>query len=77
LANRDDAGIRVGRNIKIFRENLGMSQSELADAIATVGCNQQYISFIERGKRRNVSADTLEAAAKALRCTTEDLLRDV
>ncbi len=52
---------RVGRVIRRYRENVGLSQEELAERS---GLHRTYISLVERG-RRNITVDALTQIAEA------------
>ena len=54
------------RGMRVF---LGITQEQLAERI---GWKQEYISLVERGKRR-VPKDKAKAMAKALKMLPEDL----
>ncbi len=60
----------IGKKIRELRENLGMSQEELAVA---VGLTRPIISQIESGVRK-VSADELPGFSHALNASVEQLL---
>ena len=64
-----DVRILLARNIKRFREVLGISQMELAEK---VGCSPTLIGKIEVMKRFP-SANTLNLLAKALKIEPADL----
>ena len=64
-----DVRILLARNLKRFREILGISQMELAEK---VGCSPTLIGKIEIMKRFP-SADSLNLLAKALKVTPADL----
>ncbi|MBI2983908.1 MAG: helix-turn-helix transcriptional regulator [Chloroflexi bacterium] len=53
---------RVGRVIRKYRENVGLSQEALAEES---GLHRTYISLVERG-HRNISVDALSQIAEAL-----------
>ena len=59
----------VGENIRRMRKSLKMSQTALGEA---VGLTVQAINLIERGKRQ-ARASNLEAIARALSCSPQDL----
>jgi transcriptional regulator with XRE-family HTH domain len=60
----------IGKNIRKLRENIGISQEELATA---VGIARPIISQIENGSRK-VSADELPAFSRALNASADQLL---
>ena len=60
----------IGKNIRKLRENLGISQEDLAEA---VGIARPIISQIE-SESRKVSADELPAFSRALNASTDQLL---
>lgn len=60
--------IHEGRNIKRFRELLGMKQEALADALGD-DWNQKKISLLEA--KEKIEPATLEHVAKALKVPTE------
>lgn len=57
-----DIRLLVGKRVKELRNNMGISQEELADM---VGLDRTYITSDERGKR-NISIVNVEKLAKAL-----------
>ena len=60
----------VGRNVRLRRQELGLSQEQLAhDAEVTM----RYLGAIERGQQ-NPSLNVLVKISTALRCTPIDLL---
>lgn len=60
----------MGYKIKERREELRMSQQELADK---AGVTRQTISLIETGKLENVTLATMNAIATALDSTVSDI----
>lgn len=60
-----------GSNVKLFRSNLGIKQSELSKRIDV---STETVSQIERGLKF-VTADTLERLCKEFRCNPEDLFK--
>lgn len=56
-----------------MREKRKLTQEELSKAS---GVKQQTISAIESGKNKAPRADTLYFLAKALKCTTDDLIEE-
>ena len=61
---------RVGENLRRAREELGLSQEELADR---AGLHRTYVSGVERGVR-NPTVTVLEKLAKALKVKPSTLL---
>ena len=55
----------VGKRVRELRNNLGISQEELADL---AGLDRTYITSVECGKR-NISIVNIEKLAKALNVT--------
>lgn len=60
----------IGRRIREVRMQKGMSQADLAEA---AGCNDSYISNIERGGKQ-ISLTALVAVADAIEVTVDVLL---
>lgn len=67
-----DVRRRVGLNVKHLRQNLGLSQEELAFGC---GLHRTYVSGVERGVR-NPTVLVLERIAGALRIPSGRLLDD-
>jgi len=67
-----DVRRRVGLNVKHLRQNLGLSQEDLA---FECGLHRTYVSGVERGVR-NPTVLVLERIAKALRTPSGRLLDD-
>lgn len=63
---------RVGRVIRRYREDVGLSQEALA---AEAGLHRTYISLVERG-HRNISVDALAQIAEALGVYPSRLMAD-
>ena len=59
----------IGENIKILRERMGLSQTNIAQFL-NVG--QSLISKVEKGER-NISSDMLEKIACLFGVTVEDI----
>jgi len=59
----------LGRNIKHYRTQLGMTQAELANQS---GVNRSHLAGIETG-RLNPSVKTVEKLARALNVTVSNL----
>lgn len=62
----------VGKNVRKYREESGLNQTELA---SKAGITQIMISHIETG-RKIPSVAVLADIAKALNCTMDDLVAD-
>jgi transcriptional regulator with XRE-family HTH domain len=60
----------VGRNVRKYRLEKGLTQEQLAD---TCGFGQNYLSDLERG-RRNPTVVTLWEISQALGVTPVDLV---
>lgn len=60
-----DIKLLVGKRVRELRNNLGISQEELADL---AGLDRTYITSVECGKR-NISIVNIEKLAKALNVT--------
>jgi transcriptional regulator with XRE-family HTH domain len=63
----------VGRNVRQYRERVGVSQEELA---YRAGIDRTYVSGIERGIR-NPTVLVLQDLASVLKLRPADLLADV
>ena len=61
---------RVGANLRRAREEIGLSQEDLAEK---AGLHRTYVSGVERGVR-NPTVTVLEKIAKALKVKTATLL---
>ncbi len=61
---------QIGVRIRLFRERRGLTQDELA---AIAGMHRAYVGHIERGEK-NITIDSLERIAKALKVSVKDLL---
>ena len=62
-----------GNNIRIYRQQKGLSQEALADEC---GLHRTYIGGVERGER-NVSLLNIVALAKALNVTPDRLFEGI
>jgi len=62
----------LARNVRLIRNDLGLSQEQLADE---AGLHRTYVGSIERAER-NVSIDNIQKIAKALKVKPDELLRD-
>lgn len=65
-------GVRIGRNIKVARTRLGVTQSAMAE---TLGVESATVSRIETGAQLP-SVDRLEDIAKVLKVSLTTLLSD-
>jgi transcriptional regulator with XRE-family HTH domain len=65
--------LTVGENIKRFREEKGMTQAELANAVPVT---YQFISQIEKGIRKP-NSEVLKAISDALCVSVGDLFNEV
>ncbi len=68
--NIDPMYKRLGRSIRSCREEAGLTQYELADAI---GCTRPSIQMMERGSQR-IHLDVLKRIAEATHVTVASLL---
>lgn len=64
--------IALGKRIRTERQNLGMTQEQLAEKI---NVSTTYIGFIERGKR-TLTLDKLAKIANELHTSVDCLLQD-
>jgi transcriptional regulator with XRE-family HTH domain len=71
--NRPGICERFGRAVRVRREELGLTQEDLADR---AGIHRTYISDIERGTR-NLSLINIERLARALQVQLSELFRQV
>ncbi|MDP3989400.1 MAG: helix-turn-helix transcriptional regulator [bacterium] len=62
---------RLAQNMKRIREEKQMSQGDICRAL---GCDRAFISNLEAGKG-NPTLTTIERVAKALRVTSDELLK--
>ena len=70
-SNRD-LNKAVGGNLRRLRNKLGVSQDEFADL---AGLHRTYIGAVERGER-NITLDTLQRIATALKVDAEESLKE-
>ena len=61
----------IGANVKKHRENLGVSQAQLADQL---GYSAQTVSRLERGAVADITVNKLIQVADALAVDINDLL---
>ena len=64
---------RVGRNLRAYREQQGLSQEAFADA---VGVHRTYMGGLERGER-NLTLKSLERIANLIEVDPLQLLKAV
>ena len=64
------ARLRFAKNIRKAREELGMSQEDMAEAC---GLHRTYVGSVERGER-NISIDNMEVMAMAVKLKLTNLL---
>lgn len=62
---------RIGKNVKYYREEQGLSQEELAHVAE---CTPQYLSGVENG-RENPTVNVLAGIADALNMDINDLTK--
>lgn len=62
----------LGRNLRLYRERLGLSQEAFAD---TLGFHRTYVGGLERGER-NLSLRSVERIAEQLGLDSLALLTD-
>jgi transcriptional regulator with XRE-family HTH domain len=74
MTSRDSKSLRavLAKNIRALRKERGLSQESLADEAEL---HRTYIGSVERGER-NISIDSIEKIAKALRVSGARLLSD-
>lgn len=62
-----------GKNVRLYRENSGISQEKLAQIC---GLHRTYIGSIERGER-NISLENIQKIADALEVRIIDLFEGI
>ncbi|MBI4688081.1 MAG: helix-turn-helix transcriptional regulator [Nitrospirae bacterium] len=62
-----------GKNVRIYRENRGISQEKLASLCSL---HRTYIGSIERGER-NISLENIQKIANALEVKITDLFEGI
>lgn len=67
---REDIRISFGKILREKRQNLGISQEELA---FRSGLHRTYVGSVERGER-NLSLENIFIFAKALNCSPRELI---
>lgn len=65
-----DIRVRLGRNVRHLRLELGLSQEALAE---DAGIHRTYVSDVERGAR-NPTVTVVDKLARALKVTPGELL---
>lgn len=68
----DDIRVRFGRAVRKRRQELGISQEDLADR---AGIHRTYVGDVERGER-NIALQNIEKLAKALGVSISTLFKD-
>jgi len=68
----DDIRVRFGRAVRKRRQELGLSQEELADRASI---HRTYVGDVERGER-NIALQNIEKLAKALDVPISTLFKD-
>lgn len=66
---KEEVGIKIGNNIRTLREQLGLSQTDLANKVQS---DRQYMYKIEKGKV-GISINKLAVIAAALGVTLSEL----
>lgn len=64
---------QFGKNIKIYRQSIGLSQEALAEKASL---HRTYIGSVERGER-NISLENIVQLAKALGVSPSKLLQGI
>ena len=62
-----------GKNIRLIRESMNMTQEKLSDLC---GLHRTYIGGVERGER-NISLENIQKIAKALQVKIVDLFKGI
>ena len=72
--NRKKTPVRVefGKKVREKRCNMNLTQEELAEK---ADLHHTYVGSVERGER-NISIENIIALAKALECSSKDLMPD-
>lgn len=73
MARADSTSLRkvLAKNVRLVRNNLGLSQEQLA---AEAGLHRTYIGAIERAET-NISIDNIEKIAAALKLQPQELFK--
>lgn len=64
--------LKIGKNIKEFRERLGLTQEKLAE---NAGIDYKYLQRLEGKTPPNIKVDTIAKIAKALKTDSSKLLK--
>ena len=64
--------LKAGRKIKQLRINAGLTQSQLAEKL---DCSYNYISYVERGKKR-ATVDFYISAANFFQVALDEIFKD-
>ena len=72
--NRKKTPIRkaFGLKVRMRRYEIGLTQEELAEK---ANLHPTYVGSVERGER-NIALENIVAIAKALKCSSKDLMPD-
>lgn len=72
-----DHGVELGRWVRQRRENLGMSQAEVAERMSIdMEVDQNWVTQLENGRRKGMlDFEVIAAIAAALRVSVTDVLR--
>ncbi|MDE5771671.1 MAG: helix-turn-helix domain-containing protein [Ruminococcus sp.] len=62
--------MNIGKNLRILREEKGMTQTELAERLH---CTQGFISMVET-KNKSISIDLIFKLSKILDCSTDAII---
>ncbi|MFK5881646.1 MAG: helix-turn-helix transcriptional regulator [Sulfurospirillum sp.] len=72
MKNKEQKLILLGSKVKLFRQEIGLSQEKLAEICEF---DRIYFSLIERGQK-NISFINLLKLAKGLNITPSELIED-
>ncbi len=70
---KKDILIRFGKKVREERKKLGLSQEEFADRASV---HRTYVGMIERAEK-NITLESMEKIAKALKIKISDLLENL
>lgn len=71
-SSKKSLNVIAGENIRRLRKSLGISQDAFSEL---AGVHRTYVGSVERGER-NMTLDTLQCIAKALKVSPADLLQE-